>query len=255
MSLADTYNESQRQQVLLDRLEVTVRNRMASEINRYIRAAASAYDSGDMLLLAFLESEHQRRIMAILEANIRKTIPTFGKEVMRQIEAAVKQNTQTLWQRMIDSWLLTEGLAKATSIAKTSVGDVQQAITEALKDSISTSVVANAIRKVARLTPNRAEMIARTETHNAATFASTQTARSMERDLNLYLVKKWLPVLDARTRDRHAAMASHPAIPLDEKFNVGGEMMDRPGDPTASAGNVIRCRCTISYRRKQIEIE
>ena len=34
------------------------------------------------------------------------------------------------------------------------------------------------------------------------------------------------------------------AIPIDEPFNVGGELLMHPGDPSGSAGNIINCRCT-----------
>jgi len=86
-------------------------------------------------------------------------------------------------------------------------------------------------------------------------FASVETATEAERDLNIKLVKKWLPAEDARTRPAHAAMANKPYIPMDDKFNVGGEMLSRPGDPAGSAGNVINCRCVLRYKEQQFEIE
>jgi len=32
-------------------------------------------------------------------------------------------------------------------------------------------------------------------------------------------------------------------VPLNENFNVDGEMLEYPGDPSGSAGNIINCRC------------
>jgi hypothetical protein len=99
---------------------------------------------------------------------------------------------------------------------------------------------------VTKLSLGRSRVIARTETHAAALFAQIESGRQAEKDLNIELVKTWLPTLDNRTREDHAEMASYGAIPLDEKFTVGGEEMDRPGDPAGSAAQVCNCRCTLT---------
>jgi hypothetical protein len=65
--------------------------------------------------------------------------------------------------------------------------------------------------------------------------------------LGVQMLKEWLPTLDDRTRPAHAAMNGQPPIPLNEKFVVDGELMDRPGDPSASPANVIACRCALGY--------
>lgn len=68
------------------------------------------------------------------------------------------------------------------------------------------------------------------------------------------MLKRWVPTRDDRTRRGpvfdHLAMENYPAIPLDYKFNVSGELMDRPGDPSASPGNVINCRCALIYEEE-----
>jgi hypothetical protein len=59
----------------------------------------------------------------------------------------------------------------------------------------------------------------------------------------------WRPTLDNRTRPDHADMDGYGAIPLDEKFVVGGYEMDRPGDAAGPASEVISCRCVCTYGR------
>jgi hypothetical protein len=86
--------------------------------------------------------------------------------------------------------------------------------------------------------------VARTETHAAAMFAQFESGRQAARDLNIELVKTWLPTLDNRTREDHANMDGHGALPLDE-FVVGGYKMDRPGDPAGPPEETICCRCTL----------
>ena len=97
------------------------------------------------------------------------------------------------------------------------------------------------------LTPYRAATVARTETHAAATFASVESVRQAERELpGLRMTKEWLATKDDRTRPEHLA-ADGQTVGLDEKFSVGGEAMDRPGDSSASAANVVACRCAIIF--------
>jgi uncharacterized protein with gpF-like domain len=90
----------------------------------------------------------------------------------------------------------------------------------------------------------RAELIARTEAGtsvNAGTFA-TYIVEGVEE-------KEWVSVRDDRTRDsgdefNHLDMDG-TIVGINEKFDVDGELLDYPGDPTASAGNVCNCRCTM----------
>lgn len=249
---AEAYKENQEQQILLDRLEVTVRNRLIREINRYIRRVAAVYP--DQLQIAFEEQGHIRRIVQILTKNIQKTAPIFGRLVRKQIEAEVK-TVPTFYQSIAEQWILERGLEQATGIAQTTTQMIRAAIAQTVVETVSVSVVSKAIRSVMGMTAWRAAMIARTETHNAALYASERSAIEASADLGIELQKFWIPVLDARTRDNHAAMINHQGIDLDENFNVGGVMMSRPSDPKGGAGNNVNCRCAMVYRRKQFEIE
>jgi len=89
----------------------------------------------------------------------------------------------------------------------------------------------------------RALRIARTEIVGASNEGSMKGAKDFRPDS----MKKWVVTMDGNTRDDHAAMQGEPAIPLDQKFLVGGDEMDYPGDPSGSAGNVIQCRCGVTY--------
>jgi len=98
----------------------------------------------------------------------------------------------------------------------------------------------------------RARMIVRTEIAKAQ-FYGRQLA---EQDSEYELTKTWIAADDARTRPSHHKI-DDKRIPYDAKFavdmyrgrrKVGVELMDGPGDPNASAGNVINCRCILSVR-------
>jgi len=88
-------------------------------------------------------------------------------------------------------------------------------------------------------------------------FASKRTAEVISSEVGLVMVKRWIPALDERTRFSHASMRNHAPVDMDGKFKVsrpsgGFDMMDRPGDPKASAGNVINCRCVMVYEEKEL---
>jgi len=36
-------------------------------------------------------------------------------------------------------------------------------------------------------------------------------------------------------------------VPLSQPFEVDGEYLDHPGDPSGSAEAVINCRCSLAY--------
>ncbi len=95
-----------------------------------------------------------------------------------------------------------------------------------------------------QIIPNRSTAIASAEVVSSSNWASVQAAKSSD----LPLVKVWLAIEDKRTRPAHAE-ADGQEVPMDEKFDVGGELLDFPGDPSGSPGNILHCRCTSYYKR------
>ena len=89
------------------------------------------------------------------------------------------------------------------------------------------------------ISKDRAEMIATTETTVAYESARLETMEAAGIEF-----KEWLTSQDERVRLDHF-MVDGVVVPLDEPFTVGGEKMAHPGDPNASAGQVIRCRCVM----------
>jgi F like protein len=94
----------------------------------------------------------------------------------------------------------------------------------------------------------RARMIVRTETLKASDIGRKLAADKSEYETG----KEWIAANDHRTRHSHRAVDGE-IVAQDAKFAVsiyvkglpvGVDMMTGPGDPTASPGNVINCRCT-----------
>ena len=104
-----------------------------------------------------------------------------------------------------------------------------------------------------RLLTSRADMIGRTEVHealNKGRLASyDQISDETGTDPNK-AVKVWKATSDNRTRYDHAEMQNAEVVGLDTPFIVGGEKMLHPGDSSlgATAGNLVSCRCSYFVR-------
>lgn len=231
----------------MDRLELRLRVEQGRARNAMIRNAAKTYETaGHPPAHVFVA--HRTRVKGVIEDHYRRTIPVFAGMALGQIKSrrVEKKAAQTMHEWLIARWVDREALRKATRIADTDRDDVLDAINRGLTDGLGTEEIARNIRKVSRLTPHRAATVARTETHAAATYGSIESVRQAERELGVRMTKEWLATKDDRTRPEHLA-ADGQKVSMDEKFTVGGELMDRPGDSNASAGNVIACRCAIIY--------
>lgn len=99
------------------------------------------------------------------------------------------------------------------------------------------------VREAADVTVPRSRTIARTEVISASNASSIAQARSA----GVGMEKGWLATEDDRTRPAHV-LADGQWVPLDGMFDVGGELLDFPGDPEGRADNVINERCSIIYR-------
>lgn len=82
-----------------------------------------------------------------------------------------------------------------------------------------------------------AKRIAMTET--AAAYGE---ARQDAMEQSGVAFKKWLTSGAATVRPAHAA-ANGQTVRVDEPFEVGGESLQGPSDPSGSPGNVINCHC------------
>lgn len=251
----------------LNLFEVKLRVQAGRARNSAIIHAAQAYQYSGHVPSYILDG-HRRRMKQVLTDHYGKVIPHFAAQALSSIKshpvgsraAALLSSGQEfklhdIWETksvgfesIMQQWIAREALRKATMIASTDMDDIRDAIADGVTDGLGTAEIARNIRKVSQLTPFRSATVARTETHAAATFGSIESVRDAEQSLGVVMLKEWLPTLDERTRPEHAAMAGSDPIPLNEKFIVGGEMMDRPGDPSASAANLCNCRCALGYQ-------
>jgi hypothetical protein len=106
---------------------------------------------------------------------------------------------------------------------------------EELKDQIG---------KLSDFSEYRADTIARTETIGAYVNGDWQGAQLLGEFGPVE--KVWVATGDARGREWHTEMMTD-SIPVDEPFDVDGEPMMYPHDPSGSAYNVVNCRCYVEF--------
>lgn len=93
--------------------------------------------------------------------------------------------------------------------------------------------------------PNRATVVARTESIGALNFGRAESYRAVaEADPDLELEMFWLATDDSRTRHTHRE-AEGQRVPVGSSFVVGGAELRFPGDPSGPPQEVIQCRCTM----------
>lgn len=102
--------------------------------------------------------------------------------------------------------------------------------------------------------PNRAVVVARTETIGALNAGRSDAFQAVATALGGDFEEAWLATIDHRTRPAHRA-ADMQRVPLGTPFTVGGEHLMRPGDPNGSAANVIQCRCSTLLLRPGEEVD
>lgn len=240
----------------LNRMEPSVARKIAASKNRLITKIIAAYELSPDSAFSLYERDHVAEIEAILAATYAKVIPKRAADTLDSIRSLKRwPNYEGYFDRLVRTWTTTRTLNEAEGIAKTTMGDIKRIIRSGIADGLGSAAVGREIRKVKAFSVYRAVTIARTEIHNASLYAQDEIAKQAETDFGIKLMKFWIPTLDARTRDAHAAMSGHAGVEVNSKFIVGGIGMSRPGDPAGGAANVINCRCGLIHRELEYEIE
>lgn len=137
---------------------------------------------------------------------------------------------------------LAESRARLERIAGDLADELRAALDEGQRAGESIDAIADRVQAVVEVSRRRAVTIARTETiaaTNAGALAQMQTA-------GLTGTKRWLATSDDRTRPTHRA-ADGQTVPMPGLFRVGADELAYPGDPRGAPGEVINCRCTLTF--------
>lgn len=171
----------------------------------------------------------------------------YSKNIQNYLPKADLGNMQSIWANAFAFMGNQVAGQRVTLVSSTAQATLTNTIRQFMADPVFMSAGEAVQSKMLRqkfdgLADYQARRIVRTEATNAANYATEQAASNLFAGQNL--TKTWLSGFDARVRPAHQA-ANGQVVPFNSKFSVGGESLQRPGDPNGSASNVINCRCSM----------
>tara|TARA_R110000782_G_scaffold184722_1_gene275041 strand:- start:2168 stop:2986 length:819 start_codon:yes stop_codon:yes gene_type:complete len=185
-------------------------------------------------------SHYKRTFQAIYQSNEEKY------EIMRKADEAFVFGRSVDFEAVVNEYFVGRQLI-LSGITERMATRISKLIEQGRADNLTLPQIAKSVSdKFLPISRSRAALIARTETHNAASFANHSYHAIVEKDLGIKMLKKWTATNDARTRSSHSA-ASGQTVDMSEDFIVGGVEMGFAGDSKGGAKNVINCRCVIIY--------
>ena len=213
------------------------------ELDRQCRALLNGEQPDEEKLKQYIRKLHN-------DAGVTMAKDSYNK-VMRK--AGVKDNLtpEQRWAIVIKMFL-EQGLTQLVNgITSTTKETIRKILIQGMQEGWSINQMMKEIEK-SGINVYRAELIARTETTRAANQGAMLGAIST----GLQTMKEWISITDDRTRriprnDYDHLHMDGKNVPVDEPFTVPGlrtiDIMEFPGDPNGSAGNVCNCRCTVGF--------
>jgi len=184
----------------------------------------------------------------------------FANDIVRQLKREEKGfGFNAEWIRRIVEFFAQYLLSKVViPITETTKAIIMQYLQQGITEGWGADKIAFKLESP-ELTLWRARMITRTEAIRAMNYGSLIG----ETKSNFIVTKRWIAAHDDRTRHSHN-FVDNSVIDFDDKFIVpiyrkkkgvniqeGVDFMVGPGDINASAGNVINCRCSLSFKGKR----
>jgi len=248
--------ERRAQERITQRIARRFERGLHSEISGAIRDAADAHEDGRSIDAAV--DAHGEAVQRLLERMWTSAFTDIGERVLSQLDdeerglpiVGERKQLPDSIQRALQSFISRWGARKVTQITSATQSWIRRAIERGVEEGMSVPEIGGAIRSRApQIAAWRANTIARTEAHSAAQNGSLQVAM----DSGKVRVKHWAHVDDHRTRTHDNSDWDHTAVedvPIDQPFRVNGEELMYPGDPSGSPGNIINCRCAVTYRTR-----
>jgi HK97 family phage portal protein len=189
-------------------------------------------DSADEFQLAFdkLMKDARPRMRAIVEPLVLAT----GGQAVRTLSARIGVGFDLLQPGLMD-YAAREADFLAGVMGETTSRLVVDAVQRGLKDGDTIGRMIDRLSELPAFGPDRAALVARTETTRAWNGAQRATASRFQADSGRVVMKTWLSSQDGRVREEHQALDGEQR-PIDEPFSNG---LQAPGEPN--------CRCTLTY--------
>jgi HK97 family phage portal protein len=154
--------------------------------------------------------------------------------------------------RTLREFFTVEAPKQVEAVQSTTIDRLARVLRVGIFDELPDDEIVKNLQKTYEesFVPNRSEVIAGTEVVKTSNAGAMQGAKST----GLKLRKAWLSQRDSQVRRPPKSVFDHrdeavESVELDQAFIVSGQKMMFPGDATlgASMGNIINCRCLLSY--------
>ncbi len=250
-------------QVIFDRLSSQFETSHARvwypTFHRVYSAAASQLEHGHTNFEHIIQ-QHRQEIFKTMEKTLPRVLSFFGTMTFTRFKESQKKcadeieikGMEDIYWATITQWSRDQAARRVVDISDTTRRMLRRELTRGLDDGLSNADIAKAIRAKDRtINRVRAIRIARTETHTAANAATNTAVGST----GYKHIRIWVSARDERTRgfgprdryDHYTKKVNGQRRDMQTPFDVSGEKLDYPGDPKGSAGNVINCRCVLTY--------
>ena len=213
-----------------------------AELAREYRKLIRDYEAGEGVKY---DPEHQRNIAEILERMAGASVRVFGARILEQGKAhglvMERKDFASTLSRLAQRYVAMEAFRRhITNITETTRAQIIRGIARGEAEGLGVAGVARFVRDlVPSLSVQRANLIARTETHGAANYGANGAAK----ETGLTIIKEWVSAADERTRTSHQLMDGKKAD-IDGTFENG---LFYPGDPNGEPEEIINCRCAVSH--------
>lgn len=225
-----------------------IKKAFEAQSDEVVKAVASSSHINDISrgVLESIKSEPIREAYY----NIYKTVGvSFAKNQFRSIKKhflAIEVKdflNEKNWEDALINYVNAQMGKKITGIDEETRRYINIRLSEAHQDGLSVPDAAKKIQaEFEYMSRYRAIRIARTELIGASNKGSILGVDSA----GVPMLKEWISTRDSRTRDDHSFLDGDREE-MNGKFNVGGYLMDHPGDSNAPAEQIVNCRCTVGF--------
>jgi len=253
-------SESRKQLVLRNNLEKSIAPKINTAFRQFVKSASNEYETFQELNADQLKIQLNAKLEVILHKHYEKIFKVIFSNNEEFYQRTMKANDVFVFGRSFDFERLIQAYIRSrnpffTGMSEKLSSEIQNIIFTGRLDDLTLDQISKQITKKGyKISRRRANLIARTETHNAASYANNEYHKKVQQDLGTSMKKQWVATNDGRTRSAHSS-ANGQQVDMDEDFTIGGVPMEYAGDPKGGARNVVNCRCIIIYVEAEDTIE
>lgn len=244
--------ESRKQLVLRNNLEKRFYRTLSTLFRKFVNTQLYLYKEFGFYESSVAQQRLNEDFIPLIMSHYKRVFKAIYKHnedkymIDRKAEEAFVFGRSVDFESVVNEYFNTRQLI-LSGITARMANRISKKIEEGRYAGLTLESIANLVSKeMTIISRSRAALISRTETHNSASFANHKYHQTVEQDLGVKMLKKWVATNDIRTRSAHST-ANGQVVDMSEDFIVGGVPMGYAGDSKGGASNVINCRCVIIY--------